>query len=222
MKRAVIIMTKVPRAGNVKTRLREVLAPAERVSLAEAFLRDAAAKAEKVCEDTIIAFFPPEESENLKLVLPAAKILAPQEGADLGERMRSAFDFAFARGFEEVVMIGTDSPTFPFDYLEQAFDYLETSSDAVLGKTDDGGFYLIGLRSARPEIFAGVAWSSPQTFEDVYQNISRLGLHLRETPGWYDVDEADDLNRLRTELAHNENARRRAPQTDLWMSRHPS
>jgi hypothetical protein len=196
-----------------------MLSPEKCAALAEAFLRDAAAKARIVSENIIIAFFPPEELESLQKILPGEQIFLAQDGENLGERMLNAFAAAFARQYDEVVMIGTDSPTFPIDYIEQAFEFLETNSDVVLGKTEDGGFYLIGLRVLRPEIFAGVRWSSTDTFEQVYRNAQRLELHLRETPGWYDVDEAKDLRQLGEELRHNENARRRAPQTDFWIKK---
>lgn len=209
-------MTKVPSAGNVKTRLASVISPAECEKLAAAFLQDAAAKANAACENVFIAFTPPHAADKLNAFLPAAQSF-PQTGDDLGERMLNAFQLVFAKGFAEVVMIGTDSPTFPIDYFEQAFEYLETNSEIVLGRTADGGFYLVGLRVLRREIFESVVWSSRETFEQVYRNVQNLGLHLRETPSWYDVDEPPDLNKLKTEILHNANAQRRAPHTFEWI-----
>lgn len=217
MKRAIIIMAKVPLAGNVKTRLQNILSPEKCAKLAEAFLKDAVRKAKSTCENTIVAFFPPNEVEKLKYVLPDESNFIEQKGENLGDRMFNAFQFAFEKKTDSVVMIGTDSPTFPFDYIEQAFEFLETNSDIVLGKTEDGGFYLIGLRVLRREVFENVAWSSPKTFEQVFENVQNLELHLRETPSWYDVDEESDLIQLKNEILHNENARRRAPNTLEWL-----
>jgi len=209
-------MTKVPAAGNVKTRLQNAISSEAREKLAEAFLKDALNKAETVCENVFVAFFPPENSAELREILPGREIFA-QKGDDLGERMFFAFETVFAGGFDEIVMIGTDSPTIPIDYLEQAFEFLETNSEIVLGKTEDGGFYLIALRVLRREIFENVAWSSSKTFERVYRNVQHLGLHLRETPGWYDVDEERDLQKLKDEILHNSNAARRAPHSFEWL-----
>ncbi len=217
MKRAIIIMAKVPQAGNVKTRLQKFLSPENCESLAESFLKDAVNKAASACENMFIAFFPPQEIQKLKKILPDKSTFIEQTGENLGEKMFNAFQFVFERKFDEIVMIGTDSPTFPFDYIEQAFEFLETNSEIVLGKTEDGGFYLIGLRVLRREIFENVAWSSPKTFEQVFENVRNLGLHLRETPGWYDVDEERDLIQLKIEIMHNENAKRRAPHTFEWL-----
>lgn len=213
MKRAVIIMTKVPTAGNVKTRLQPFLSSDECAALSEAFLQDAVNKAETVCENVILAYTPPDKINVLKKNLPPEKQFFEQTGNDLGEKMFNAFEFAFGQKSDAVVMIGTDSPTFPFDFIEQAFEFLETNSDVVLGKTEDGGFYLIGLRKLEKAIFENVAWSSPETFEQVFENIHRLRLHLREVPSWYDVDEREDFEKLREEILHNKNAQRRAPET---------
>ena len=155
MKRAIIIMAKVPRAGNVKTRLQPFLSAEQCVSLSEAFLEDAIEKAKKSTDILIIAFSPAEEREYFDKFSDENLILIEQNGADLGEKMFNAFDFAFQKNLDSVVMIGTDSPTFPDDYLKQAFEFLHTS-DAVLGKTEDGGFYLIGLRKLDECIFNNV------------------------------------------------------------------
>lgn len=213
MTRAVIIMAKVPTAGNVKTRLQPFLSAKDCADLSEAFLRDAENKAKTVCENVILAYSPDEKINDLKSIFPAQNIFVEQTGSDLGEKMLNAFQFAFEQKSDSVVMIGTDSPTFPFDYIEQAFEFLETNSDVVLGKTEDGGFYLIGLRKLEREIFEDVRWSSPDTFEQVFENIHRLNLHLREVPSWYDVDEQKDFEKLREEILHNKNAQRRAPKT---------
>lgn len=213
MNRSIIIMTKIPSAGNVKTRLQPFLSPEECVQLAEAFFQDAYNKAKSVCENVILAYSPFVKTGVLKNFLPPQSIYVEQIGDDLGAKMFNAFKFAFERKTDSVVMIGTDSPTFPFDFIEQAFEFLETNSDAVLGKAEDGGFYLIGLRNLQKEIFENVAWSSPKTFEQIYKNIEKLNLHLREVPSWYDVDEPEDYKKLREEILHNSNAQRRAPET---------
>jgi len=217
MKRAIIIMTKVPLAGAVKTRLHPVLSPEECAALAAAFLQDAFGKAQTVCSKTIIAISPFDELDKLKNILHSEPLFIEQNGADLGERMFNAFQFAFIGNSDAVVMIGTDSPTFPADYIEQAFENLKTA-DAVLGKTADGGFYLIGLRRVKKEIFEGVEWSSPQTFEQTKRNITRLNFNLREIPVWYDVDEPEDLRLLFTEFQTDQRARKIAPITFQWLT----
>lgn len=210
-------MAKVPRPGAVKTRLEAVLSPELCADLALALLFDALAKSQRIGEEPIIAFFPPGDKALMTKLLGPEVRLVPQSGGTLGERMFSAFDFAFSNGADSVVMIGTDSPTFPADYIEQAFSFLETESDVVLGRTSDGGFYLVGLRRLDAGLFANVRWSSPNTFDDVYRNAADLNLHLREVPAWYDIDEPQDLKRMIDELKFNSNARRRAAHVAEWL-----
>jgi rSAM/selenodomain-associated transferase 1 len=213
MKKAIIIMAKVPEAGRVKTRLQPLITPDQSASLAGAFLQDAEHKVKTVTDNIIVALSPFDKRNRLTDILQHPVTLIEQHGTTLGERMLNAFKFAFEQGLDAVVLIGTDSPTFPADHIELAFEFLEIETDVVLGKTEDGGFYLIGLRKLETRIFENVSWSSPDTFEQVWQNIMDLNLHLREVPVWYDVDEPADLQKLTAELIHNENARRRATNT---------
>lgn len=206
-------MAKVPKPGTVKTRLEGQLSPEACAELATAFLKDTCDKALRVCENATIAFSPAEEKALMAELLPEHVKLFAQVGETLDERIISAFDFAFSEGADSAVMIGTDSPTFPADHIEQAFEFLELETDVVLGKTTDGGFYLIGLRGLDPRIFKNVRWSASRTFDDIYRNVMDRGLHLREVPSWYDVDEPKDLEKLFSELRHNANALRRAPET---------
>lgn len=215
-------MAKAPTAGAVKTRLQPHLTADSAAALAECFLLDTINKAESVKNQLlIVAYSPAAEREYFAGRFGNRKIvLIEQKGNDLGEKMLSAFEFAFARNPDAtVVMLGADSPTLPADFVEQAFEFLETNSEAVLGPAADGGFYLIGLRKPDKRIFEFVRWSSAKAFEQARENIMNLNWHLRETPGWYDVDEPQDLQRLRAELLSNKNAQRRAPQTFEWIKK---
>jgi hypothetical protein len=218
MKRAIIIMAKAPIPGAVKTRLEKVLSPGQCAALAECLLADAVRKAQTFQSQLIIAYSPADRRAQFERFAGENIILTAQAEGDLGARMLAAFEFAFRQGAEAVVMTGTDSPTFPADYIEQAFEHLELETDAVLGKTADGGFFLIGLRKFDARIFAGVRWSSHETFEQVFRNLHQFDWHLREVPSWYDVDTPADLEKLVTELRHNSNAQRRAPQTFAWAA----
>ena len=217
MKKAIIIMAKVPEAGKVKTRLQPALTSNESAELATAFLQDTENKAKTITDNLIVAFSPINKKNELENILQHKPFLIEQRGDNLGEKMFNAFKFAFEASSDAVVMIGTDSPTFPADHIEQAFEFLDLETDVVLGKTEDGGFYLIGLRKLDTQIFENVSWSSDETFEQVWKNTMDLGLHLREVPSWYDVDEPEDLEKLLYEITHNENARRRAMKTFEYL-----
>jgi len=196
-------MTKVPQAGKVKTRLQPFLTVQQSAEISVCFLQDTEAKAKTVTQKLIIAFSPIEKKNLLTDILQTEPILVEQKGENLGERMFHAFEFAFLNDSDAVVMIGTDSPTVPAEFIKRAFAFLETKADAVLGKTKDGGFYLIGLRKLDERIFENVEWSSPKTFEQTRRNIENLNLSLSEIPVWYDVDTPEDLKILKKELMGN-------------------
>ena len=214
MKCSIVIMAKVPRAGNVKTRLQPFLSPEQSVALSEAFLEDAINKAENQTEELIIAFSPPDERDYFIKFKNDNFLLVEQAGKNLGEKMFNAFEFAFSRNSDAVVMIGTDSPTFPAAFIEQAFEKLRIS-DAVLGETADGGFYLIGLRTSNKKIFADVEWSSAATFEQTAANIKNTGLKLSLIPDWFDVDLPADLVELQKTPPADQVI---APKTFQWLN----
>ncbi len=175
-------MAKVPVAGAVKTRLEPFLSPEKCAELAAAFLQDAENKAKTVCENTILAYAPADEKNVLENALRRENTLVEQIGATLRERMANAFECAFVRRSGAVVMISTDSPTLPAEFIERAFEILEADSDLVLGKAKNGGFYLIGGREIHSELFANVEWSSAAVFEQTKKNAEQLNLRWRETP----------------------------------------
>ncbi|CAN5307973.1 TIGR04282 family arsenosugar biosynthesis glycosyltransferase [soil metagenome] len=215
MKSTIIIMAKVPRAGNVKTRLQPYLSPAQCVALSEAFLEDAINKAQSRTNDLIIAFSPSSERDYFTKFENKKFTLVAQTGKNLGGKMFNAFQFAFEHDSDAVVMIGTDSPTFPSEFIDSAFENLQ-NSDAVLGESENGGFYLIGLRTLRKEIFADVEWSSAKTFEQTTQNIKNIELKLFRLPIWFDVDVPEDLFKLRNDLTENSDI---APKTFHWLKK---
>ncbi len=122
-----------------------------------------------------------------------------QIGADLGGRLRDAFETAFEEGCDDVVVTGSDHPTLPVDYVRGAFTAL-TATEVVVGPSADGGYYLIGLRRLTwPKaggLFADMPWSTPEVLAATRERARSLGLRHVELPEWYDVDDPSDLPRL--------------------------
>lgn len=247
MRPVCIVMLKAPRAGSAKTRLAPPLTHALAASLAECFARDVTANMRRVVRDVIIAYAPSdaraeiEESLALNVQRPKRpddlsspsleklpESVAPvelhwleQKGEDLGARLEAAFAEAHALGFGPIVVVGSDSPTLPPSYVERAFQTLaRDEADVALGPTEDGGYYLVGLRKPFGTLFRNVAWSTAETFKQTLANAARLRLSMRELPRWYDVDEFSDLLRLREELNASEEARSLAPSTHRWILTH--
>lgn len=221
MKRIIIIMAKVPRAGNVKTRLQPYLSDEQCRTLAEAFLADAIDKTRSICDELMIAFAPADEENYFAKFAARNLILVAQTGADLGEKMANAFASAFKSNLNAgVLMIGTDSPTFPAKFIEDAFNRLESGAEVVMGKSADGGFYLIGLRENHPGLFEQIKWSSPKVFGQMTGNINSLNLELKTLPEWFDVDTPEELRRLREEILSDGQMQKDAPQTFHWLAEH--
>jgi len=217
---AIIVMTKVPGFADVKTRLRPLLSEGQCVELARCFLTDTITNLASVFDHRIIAFTPDEGRDAIEDLVGVGDICVPQRGSDLGLRLDAAIAEAFEMGFGPVIVIGTDSPTLPPEYLAQALDHLQSRGHGVaLGPTDDGGFYLIGVSRQREGIFDGVTWSSDKTCEQTVANIKNIGdVDLLVLPRWYDVDEPDDLARLIAEIDSDETARARARTTSRWLT----
>lgn len=217
IKPCVIVMAKYPQENKVKTRLSPFLNGQQSAQLAMCFLRDTLNKVEKSDKNLIVVFSPSESFAGFSKIVTKSTILHEQIGNDLGERMKNAFQFAFENYFSPVVMIGTDSPTFPMSEIENAFNLL-TETECVFGKTQDGGFYLIGLNKFIPEIFENVAWSSAQTLTDCINNFRSV---LRKEPkfiqDWYDIDEPVDLVKLFNEVSENKNLSKITEHTAKWL-----
>ena len=217
-------MVKAPRAGEAKTRLVPPLTGAEAASLAASFARDTVESVRRVVRETVVAYAPDDGRATLEAVLGGEGLLwVAQRGEDLGARIESAVSYAFERRLGPVVVVGTDSPTLPPAFVGRAVASLSAGeSDVALGPTDDGGYYLVGLRETFEGLFRNVEWSTPRVYGQTADNASRLGLRVLELPRWYDVDTRDDLLRLRDELLSDEAARARAPHTSAWIRAHAS
>ena len=197
---AVAVMAKAPSAGTVKTRLCPPLSPAEAAELADAFLRDAWTGVRGLDGVVPAVLYAPDEARAFFEALAPGTALLPQRGGDLGARLAHAFEDLLALGVGGAIVIGSDAPTLPRAILTQAIAEM-ADADLVLGPSEDGGYYLIGLRAPRPELFADVAWSTDTVFDATIERARAAGLSIAILPAWFDVDTPADLDRLASSLA---------------------
>lgn len=199
---AVAIMAKGPCPGQVKTRLCPPLSYEEAAHLYRCFLLDNVEQVKTLKEAARAIAYTPEDAKSFFEALASqAFSLIPQRGADLGARLISILDQLLALGYPKVVVIDSDTPTMPVEYLRRALILLrEPDIDVVLGPCEDGGYYLIGLRKMHKELFEDMTWSSPQVFLETLQRAEAKGLKVACLPPWYDVDTPEDLQRLKTSL----------------------
>jgi glycosyltransferase A (GT-A) superfamily protein (DUF2064 family) len=138
-----------------------------------------------------------------------------QEGADLGERMFNCFEELAREGFHRALIVGSDSPHVPPEDLREGLDLLVNEKDAVLGMSSDGGYYAVGCRKPRRMMFHQVHWSSSLTYAETRAAFDFAGLNLKSGMYvHYDVDTAEDLERLRQEP-------RLGPSVRAWLVANP-
>lgn len=153
----------------------------------------------RTADRRVLCFTPAEREREFAAVAGPAWQVQPQCAGDLGQRMRHYFEMSFAAGVDRAVLIGSDSPTLPIAYVEEAFDHL-TQLPVVLGPSDDGGYYLIGLSGKTADIFLAIDWSTSEVWRQTTDRLRAAGQGYYELPRWYDIDTVDDLLRLRDEL----------------------
>lgn len=194
---ALIVFAKHPVPGRVKTRLTPPLTPEEAAELYRCMLLDTLAKVRSLPNLNGYLFYQDEPA-----ALPYFQgiapdfVLQPQEGCDLGARMAGAFRAVLFRRHRRVVIVGTDAPDVPLDYLHHAFRALaEDAIDVVFGPSTDGGYYLLGLKALTDCLFEGIAWSTCTVLAESLARAEAAGLGVYLLPEWHDVDTAEDLQR---------------------------
>ncbi|MGI8437885.1 MAG: TIGR04282 family arsenosugar biosynthesis glycosyltransferase [Chthoniobacterales bacterium] len=204
-------MTKAPRPGRVKTRLTPPLTPEEAAALNVCFLRDtttAFAEVAKTGGVRGVGVYTPVGEENAFAgILPNDFVLVAQRGDAFGERLIHAAEDLLTLGFDAFCLIDSDSPTVPARAYAQAVRWLAEPGDRmVIGPSDDGGYYLIGLKEQHRELFTEIDWSTERVFSQTMERAREIGVKVEIIPTWYDVDDRATLQRLCNELLGNEKA----------------
>lgn len=187
-KTSICIMAKLPVPGEVKTRLSPAVGAEGAARLAQAFLEDTLRSVSQL--DWALPFLACTGFKRHDFHCE----VWPQEEGGLGIRqenvLRRALEISNA-----AILIGSDCPGLPMSRLKSARDALE-KSDAVLGPSHDGGYYLIGLKRCPLGLLSGVAWSQADTFAQVMARLKASGMRVTVVEPWSDVDTPEDLRRL--------------------------
>ncbi len=199
---ALTVMAKAPRPGRVKTRLSPPLTLEQTAALNIRFLRDTTENLATIAGSAgVISYTPVGDEALFADLLPETFALVPQRGDGFGERLLAAAEDILAIGYGSVCLIDSDSPTVPSAAFAQAVEALAQPGDrVVLGPSQDGGYYLIGLKQAHPEPFERISWSTGAVFEETVARCREANLEVVTLPVWYDVDDAATLAVLEEEL----------------------
>ncbi len=191
MAKALIIFIKNPVKGKVKTRLAETVGETVALEIYKSLLAHTQKIAASVSTDKFIfysEFVNPADEWNEK-VFNKQK----QHGNDLGDRMHNAFEYIFANGYHEVVIIGTDCLALDTTIIESAFQCLG-ENDVVIGPATDGGYYLLGMNKLNPCLFKKITWSTATVLQETLTVCENEKLKVQMLTTLSDIDVADDLN----------------------------
>jgi rSAM/selenodomain-associated transferase 1 len=187
------VFLKAPRPGAVKTRLIPALGPAAAAGLYRALAEDVVGRTTPRPGDyERVLFFTPNESRAEIEGWFSGETCTAQEEGDLGARMSAAFDEAFRGGADRVAVVGSDVPGLGRDDVLAALASLE-DHDLVLGPARDGGYYLIALSRARPELFRAIVWGTSAVFGATMERAFALGLTVRLLDERRDIDTLEDI-----------------------------
>jgi uncharacterized protein len=190
-----IIFAKDPAAGQVKTRLCPPLSYEAAARLYGQFLEDVLEEMARLPEIAIALAYSPASARPFfqDRATPDLRLVA-QAGEDLGERLQQAFAWGFAQGAQTVLIRNSDSPDLPGFLVQEARQALEYGgAQVVLGPCPDGGYYLVGLTTPRPQLFHDIAWSGPTVLADTLTQARRMGLAVHLLPSWLDIDTFEDV-----------------------------
>jgi rSAM/selenodomain-associated transferase 1 len=216
----IAFMAKASAPGRAKTRLVPPLTFEEAAVLNTAFLQDVADNVLLAARDAerqggiagYAAYGPPGSEDFFCRALPGAIGLIEAWRQNFGDCLLHTIEEIFARGHGSAVVLNSDSPTLPTALLVETAAALARPGDrAVLGPSSDGGYYLLGLKAAHRHMFEDIAWSTEKVAKQTLERAREIGLDVHRLPVWYDVDDADGLRRLYTELPDRPDAQRRRP-----------
>lgn len=191
MRPAIILMSKVPRAGYTKTRLMERLLGQECAEFHSACLLDLAQAVEGVGYPTYL-FYAGGDPGGFPTGQAMSKLIKrSQVGRDLGERLYNAALDIFTH-HDCLIFIGADLPNLSAGALNEAFAQLELQ-DTVVGPAEDGGYYLLGLKQAHVELFSDIEWGTDQVMTATLAKIKGLGLSVTLLETLRDIDTWDDI-----------------------------
>jgi uncharacterized protein len=192
---ALIIMTRVPIAGMTKTRLMKILTGDECAEIHRCFLLDLFKMINELREiaDIYVAYTPENSLYLIEDIIPGFIDSFPQEGYELGDRMDNAIQKLLNKGYSKVILIGSDIPSLQSEDIKKAYEELE-DNDICLGPTNDGGYYLVGMKKRCKDIFGNdLKWGYKSVFEVTVSIANNLGLRVGLTTKLSDIDEKEDI-----------------------------
>ncbi len=196
----VIIFTRYPEAGKVKTRLIHKLGAAGAARLQRHLTEQIIRQVRPVTRQRparLVLHYTGGSRRRMREWLGSSLPLAKQRGRNIGHRMLAAFQAAWQEGAVRAVLIGSDCPALDGPLIAEALERLLTH-DLVLGPSRDGGYYLIGLHGGlapvtQESLFSDINWGTAAVLGQTLDRAMEAGLSSYTLQPLHDIDRAQDL-----------------------------
>lgn len=188
----VVVLTKSPEPGRVKTRLAADIGPRSAATLHEAMVWETLERAKASGLPVTVSLDGPLDSSFAQRLVQDGIAVEAQAKGDLGARLRHAL-----RHPGRQLALGSDCVVFDPDWLRKAAEATET---VTLGKSMDGGYWTIGGNLAQSDLqdllFDNMEWSVETVANETLERLRTAGKSVLLLPDCYDVDTITDLHRL--------------------------
>ena len=189
----IIIFTRNPELGKVKTRLAKTIGDESALNIYKFLLKHTEKTIRNINSDKAVYY-----SVKIRDKDNWAKTIYQkhqQKGNDLGEKMLNAFEDSFLKSYKKVVIVGSDLFDLQQEHINNAFIALD-NNDVVIGPAQDGGYYLLGMKALHSQVFKNKKWGTSTVLQDTLQNLKKIDVHLLEELN--DIDVYDDIKNIET------------------------
>jgi hypothetical protein len=189
----IIVFLKSPILGTVKTRIGKTEGNEKALAIYELLLEACFSTLSIINLEKHLFYTPSLPSKG---TFDTTASLHIQSSGNLGDRMNAAFEKICEEGCP-VLLIGSDCPYITPQIIEEASAALQ-SNDTVLGPTEDGGYYLIGMKKPHPFLFENIKWSTSSVFSETIDKILANKMSCHFLPILNDIDEIVDWNKYQS------------------------
>ena len=192
---AIIVFTRFPVEGKVKTRLAKNMGNKFAVSFYRVCAEHTFNELLKVKKTGSELFLFCSEENEIEQVMKWGGTNFNyyfQQGNDLGLKMYNAFNTVFKKGYKKVIIIGTDAPDVSMNIVQSAISVLD-NYNVVIGPANDGGYYLLGFKSKLIDLFSGIEWSTDSVFDNTIEKLNRSKINYFMLNELTDIDTLEDL-----------------------------
>lgn len=194
-KNVILIFVKNPLKGYVKTRLAKSVGDSKALRVYQSLLQITKNITEELPCDRQVWYSKSVEENDLWDINHYSKFT--QKGKNLGDRMQFAFKQAFENGYQKVIIIGSDCADLSPQAINNAFEALD-NHQVVIGPSEDGGYYLLGMTRYFPFLFEDKKWSHDSVFQDTVNQLKSQSISFKQLPVLNDIDTESDLNKSET------------------------